>query len=158
MPFHQPQELQYLHHGATFVPLWSPILSSQPRKVTICGRHVMASVWDITIAEALLILYLAYYVMKWVWHCWNWGVMVFTYRDMGRMFHEHILHIFCNGWTDCKDAFHAALCLYCTEYEVYWLMGVPIINPWGVASHSFLYMQRYAQINYYVFKKVNKQL
>ena len=43
-----------LHHGATFVPLWSPILSSQPRKVTICGRHVMASVRDIQIAEALL--------------------------------------------------------------------------------------------------------
>ena len=64
MPFHQLQQLQYLHHGATFVPLWSPILSSQLqqlqclhhgatflplwssilssqlRKVTICGRHV----------------------------------------------------------------------------------------------------------------------
>jgi len=28
-------------------------------------------------------------------------------------FHEHILSIFCNGWTDSKDAFHAVLCLYC---------------------------------------------
>jgi len=86
VPFHQPQQLQSLHHGATFVPLWSPILTSQPHKVTICSRHVMASVWDIQIAEALLTLCLAYYVMKQVWHCWNRGIMAFTYRDMGRAF------------------------------------------------------------------------
>ena len=30
-----------LHQSATFVTLWSPILSSQPCKVTICGRHKM---------------------------------------------------------------------------------------------------------------------
>jgi len=86
VPFHQLQELQCLHDGATFVPLWSPILSSQPRKVTICGRHVMASVQDIQITEALLILLLAYYVMKWVWHSWNWGATAFTYQDMGARF------------------------------------------------------------------------
>ena len=113
VPFHLPQQLQCLHHGATFVPLWSPILSSQPRKVMICGRHVMASVRDIQIAEALLTLCLAYYVMKRVRHCWNWGIMAFTYRDMGRMFHEYILHIFRNDWMDCRDAFHAVLCFYC---------------------------------------------
>ena len=28
---HQPQQLQCLHHGATFVPLCSPIFSSQPQ-------------------------------------------------------------------------------------------------------------------------------
>ena len=28
VPFHQPQLLQCLHQGATFVPLWSPILFS----------------------------------------------------------------------------------------------------------------------------------
>ena len=32
------------------------ILSSQPRKVAICGRHVMASVRDIKTAEALALL------------------------------------------------------------------------------------------------------
>jgi len=36
---------------------------------------------------------------------------------------------------DCRDAFHAVLCLYCCitdkEYEAYWLMGFPIINLWG---------------------------
>ena len=76
VPFHQlqQQQLQCLHHGATFVPLWSLILSLQPRKVTICSRHVMASVRDIQIAEALLTLCLAYYVMKRVGHCWNWGI------------------------------------------------------------------------------------
>ena len=31
VPFHQPQQLQCLHHGATFVPLCASILSSQPR-------------------------------------------------------------------------------------------------------------------------------
>ena len=124
VPFHQPQLLQCLHQGATFVldllfnlaivgravlPYWStntqqstkqntsshtntqtiqhrklttitkktnyylypfdlPYFSSQPRKVMMCGRHVMASVRD-KIAEALLVLCLAYYVMKRVRHC-----------------------------------------------------------------------------------------
>jgi len=90
VPSHQ---LQCLHHGATFVPLCAPILSSQPRKVTICGGHVMASVCDIKIAEALLMLCLAYSVMKRVWHCWNWGVMAFRYQDMERRFHNHIFRI-----------------------------------------------------------------
>ena len=34
-------------------------------------------------------------------------------RDVGRAFHKYILRIFRNGWMDCRDAFHAALCLYC---------------------------------------------
>jgi len=160
VPFHQTQELQCLHHGATFVILGSPILSSQPFRVMIYGRHVMASVWDIKIAEALLILCLAYHVMKEVRHCWNWGVMAFTYWDIGHAFHEHIVRIFCNGWMDCRDAFHAVLCLYyCVTdrtYEVHWLIGVPIINPWG-AHQPFFLVQRYVQINY-VFKKVNNQV
>ena len=108
-------------------------------KVIICGRHVMASVKDIKIAEALLILRLAYYVMKWVRHCWNWGIMAFTYRDMGHTFHKYILRIFHNGWMDCRDAFHAIL-LYngqnIAEYEAYWLTGFPIINLWGVCFTS----------------------
>ena len=113
VPFHQLQLLQCLHQGATFVSLWSPILSSQLRKVTICNRRIMASVRDTKIAETLLVLCLAYYVMKRVRHCWNWGVMAFTYRDMWHAFHEYILCIFRNGWMDCRDAFHAADCLYC---------------------------------------------
>jgi len=94
-------------------PFDLPFVSSQPRKVTICGRHGMASVRDIKIDWALLMLCLAYYVMKGVQHCWNWDAMAFTYRDMGRAFHEYILCIFHNGWMDCRDAFHAVLCLYC---------------------------------------------
>jgi len=109
VPFHQSQKLQCMHHCATFVPLWSPILFSQPRKVTICVRHGMASARDIKINEAILYVY---YVMKWVWHYRNWDIMTFMYRDMGRTFHEYILRIFCNGWMDCRDAFQAALCLY----------------------------------------------
>ena len=57
--------------------------------------------------------------------------MAFTYRDMGPVFQEYILRILCNGWMDCRDAFRAVLSLYCAEYEVYWLMGFPIINIWG---------------------------
>jgi len=65
VPFHQLQELQCLHQGVTFVPLWSPNLSSQPCKVTICGRHEIASVRDIKIDEALLVLCLALATMLW---------------------------------------------------------------------------------------------
>ena len=115
VPFPQPQQLQclQLHHGATFVSLCAPILSSQLHKATICGRQSMASVQDIKMAEALLMLSLSYYVMKWVQHCWNWGVMAFRYQDMGHAFHEHILCIFHSGWINCRDAFHGVLCLYC---------------------------------------------
>ena len=120
-------------------PFDLPFLSSQPRKVTICGRHEIASVRDIKIAEALLVLCLAFYVTKWVCHCRNWDATAFTYQDMGRTFHEYILRIFRNGWMDCGDAFYAALCLYIllyngqniAEYEAYWLMDFPIINLWG---------------------------
>ena len=114
VPFHQLQLLQCLHQGA--VPLYPFDLlffSSQPRKVSICGRHEMASVRHIKINEALLVLCVAYFVMKRVCHCRNWDAMAFTYQDMGRVFHEYILRIFRNGWMDCRDAFHAALCLYC---------------------------------------------
>jgi len=65
--------------------------------------------------------------------------MAFTYRDMGHTFHEyilHILHILHNGWMDCRDTFHAALCLNIPEYEAYWLMGFPIINFWGARFMS----------------------
>ena len=83
VPFYQPQQLQSLHHGATFVPLWSPIPFSKLHKVMICSRHVMASVQDVKIAEALLILCLAYYALKRVRNCWNWGVMPFYVSRYG---------------------------------------------------------------------------
>jgi len=46
--------------------------------------------------------------------------MAFTYRDMGRTFHEHILRVFGNDWMDCSDAFHY-LCngQNIAEYETY---------------------------------------
>ena len=137
VPFHQPQLLQCLHQGATFD---LPFFSSQPRKVTICGGHKMASVRDIKIDEALLVLCLAYYVMQRVCHCRNWDSMAFTYQDMWRAFHEYILRIFRNGWMDCRDAFHLPI-LLCNgqniaEYEAYWLMGFPIINLWSMHFRS----------------------
>ena len=68
--------------------------------------------------------------------------MAFSYRDIERAFHEHTLHIFCIGWMDCRDAFRAVHCLYCcvtdktyvAEYEEYWLIGAPIINPPAILS------------------------
>jgi len=69
VPFQELQLLQCLHQGVTFcIPLISHF-SSQPREVMICGRHGMASVQDIKIDEALLMLCLAYYVMKQARHC-----------------------------------------------------------------------------------------
>ena len=113
VPFHQSQQLQCLDQGATFVPHWSLIHSSQLCKVTI---YIMASVQGIKIAEGLLTLCLAYYV-RMLWNkfniCWNWIIIAFTYQDMWHMFREHIFHIFCNGWMDCRDAFYVVFCLYC---------------------------------------------
>ena len=57
--------------------------------------------------------------------------MTFTYRDIGRTFHEYILRIFHNGWMDCKDAILPCNRQNIAEYEAYWLMGFPIINLWG---------------------------
>ena len=65
VPFHQPQELQCLHHGATYlcIPLY-PVLSSESHIGDDFGRRIMISVQDINIAEALLTLFLAYNVIK----------------------------------------------------------------------------------------------
>jgi len=110
VPFHQPQQLQCLNHGANSVPLCATNLHTKPLKMTICGRHIMASVQDIKIAEPLLILCLAYYVIKTVQNCWNWGVMAFTYPDMGCTFHEYILRVFRYGWMDYRKALHGVFC------------------------------------------------
>ena len=49
VPFCQPQQLQCSYHGFTKNYLCSPLCSfpfSFSMKVTICGTHVMASVWN----------------------------------------------------------------------------------------------------------------
>jgi len=53
--------------------------------------------------------------------------MAFMYRDMGRTFHEYILHICCNGWLDglqrCFSCCSLLILLYngqnIAEYEAY---------------------------------------
>ena len=100
--FHLPQQLQCLHHGTTLIP---PILSSQPHKVTICGRHIMGSVRDIKITEALLILcYEASLEIEALW---------LSCIDTWNVYFTSVLSIFCNGWMDCRNTFHTVLCLYC---------------------------------------------
>ena len=99
--------------------------------------------------------------MRRVRHCWNWGIMAFTYRDMGHAFHEHFLCIFRYGWMDCRDAFHAVFCLLIllcngqniAKYKPFWLIDVPIIYPCGLHQPSFLVA---ICQNYYVSKKLNK--
>ena len=111
VPFHQPKLLQCLHQGATFVPLWSPTLSSQPRKVMICGRHVMASVitdcWGTPHTMPCL---LCYETSSTLLKSRYYGFHISRY---GCVFHKLILRIFCNGWVDCRDTFYVVLCLYC---------------------------------------------
>ena len=49
--------------------------------------------------------------------------MAFTYRDMGCTFHEYNNYspYFGKGWMDCRDVFHAVLCLYCCVTDRTWL-------------------------------------
>jgi len=131
VPFHQLQQLQGLHYGATFEPLCAPNISDDLRLVPngFSMRHKYH--WDASNS---------YNVMKWVQHHWNQGIMVFTHCDKGRTLHKWIFHIFHNGWMDCRCAFHVVLCLYCcvtdrtyvAAHEAYWLMGFPKIKHWGV--------------------------
>ena len=109
-------------------PFDLPSLSSQLHKMTICGRHEMASVQDIKIDEAILVLCLAYYASSPLQKLRRYGFYVSRYGAC-----VILRSILCNGWMDCRDAFHAALCpiLLCNgqniaEYEAYWLMGFPI--------------------------------
>jgi len=106
-----------------------PYFSSQPRKMTICSRHIMASLRDIKIAEEFL---------KCAPHILICESHNASISAISNLFYEYILRIFRSGWMDCRDAFHAVLCLLLyngqniTEYEAYWFMGFPIINLWGV--------------------------
>jgi len=111
VPFHPPQLLQCLHQGATFVPLWSPILHNRVRWRFVVDTKWLQSAWDIKIDEALLVLCFAYYVFAiaeietlWLSRIEMWGAF----------FHYYILRIFRNGWMHYRDAFHAAVCLYCS--------------------------------------------
>ena len=85
-----------------------PLFSFVLRKVMICGRHEMASVRDIKINEALLVLCLAYYVEFNIAEIETlWLSRISTY---GHAFHKYILRIFRNG---CRDAYYAVICIYC---------------------------------------------
>ena len=44
--------------------------------------------------------------------------MAFTHQDMGGAFHECTLHILRNDQMNCRDAFHAVLCLYCCVTDI----------------------------------------
>ena len=65
-PFSPTAAATVLASGCYFC---TPLISTQPLKVKICDRHVMASVQDIKIAEALFVLCFAYFVMKQARQC-----------------------------------------------------------------------------------------
>jgi len=92
--FHQPQLLQCLHQNATLLPLWSPILSSQLCKVTICGRHVMASVRDHWGTSRAMPCLLCYERSSTLLKLRHYGFHVSRY---GIHVSWAFLRIFCNG-------------------------------------------------------------
>ena len=71
----------------------------------------MASVRDIKIAEALLILCIAYYVM--ISTLLRLRRYDFHYSRYGPRISQVYSLYFRNDWMDCRDAFHAVLCLNC---------------------------------------------
>ena len=72
--------------------------------------RIMVTVQDIKIAEALLVVFHTYNVMKRVRHCWN---RAFTYQDMECMFHQWSSLLLFNGWMDCTDTLSFALLCLC---------------------------------------------
>ena len=164
VPFDQPQLLQCLHQGATFVSIFMSRTEAISCLLQIFTLHSWEEKngrskgyrWDTSCAMPCLLCYV------WV----RIAEIEIAYRDMGRSFYEYILRIFRNGWIDCRDIFHAVLCL-CNnsskaEYEANWLISVLIINYWGIRQLFFPAKRYYTQIKqlklYYVFKKVNKQV
>ena len=147
VPFHQLQQLQCLHHGATFVPLCVHILSSPPRKVTICGRHLMASVRDIKDRRGtshtmpLLTMLWNEFDIAEIEALWLSCIKVWDARFTS------IFSIFSTMVDGLQRCFSwcCLLILLCNrqniaEYEAYWLMGVAIINPWSTCQPFFLGM------------------
>jgi len=102
VPFHQPQLLQCLHQGATFVPLLisHTFLHNHVRWRFAVATHEMATVWDIKIDEALLMLCLAYYVMKRVRHCRNETLWLSRIKIRGARFTSifSIFSVLMAGW------------------------------------------------------------
>ena len=113
VPFHQPQLLQCLHHGVTFVPLWSLILRSASAIFMSRIEAITCLLQIVTLhscEEKYMPSLLCYQTSSTLLKLWHYGFHVSRY---GHVFHKYILRIFRNGWMDCRDAFHAVLCLYC---------------------------------------------
>ena len=92
-------------------PFDLPYFSSQPRKVTICGRHEMASVQDIKDrwgTSCALPCLLCYETSLPLQKLRRYGFHVLRYC-MGHAFNEYILRSYRNRWMDCRDTFHACV-------------------------------------------------
>jgi len=80
--------------------------------------------------------------------------MAFMYRDMHGECVSRVLSPYFLKWLDgfqrCFSCCSLLTLLFngqnIAKCEAYWLMGVPIINPWGTHQTFFL-VQRYVQIN-----------
>ena len=145
MPFHQPQQLQCLHHGATFEPLCAPILSSQ----LFIGDD---DLWLAHNGFRVRHKYCcntshSYNVMEWVQHSWYlrcYGFHASKYGACASQVNLPYFPLWLDGLERCLSCC-SMLILLCNgqniaEYEVYWLMGVPIINHLRHAYHSLFWM------------------
>ena len=167
VPFHQPQLLQCLYQGATFD---LPYISSQPRsywgddlRYTRNGfstRH--KDCWGASCAMPCLLCYETSSPLLKL-RCTEIEALWLQDRDMGARFHEYILRIFRNGWMDCRDTFHAVLCLHCYVMSTTGLSrkhtGLSVIQKLILEAHisytlscKVVYTQ-IKQLNYYAFKK-----
>ena len=139
MPFHQ----------ATVLTSWCYLcipLISQPRKVTICGRHAMAHCGTSRAMPCLLCYETSSTLLEsrhCAFHVPRYGARVsrvyspyFPYCLYGLQRYFLCcfwLMLLCNGQNIAK-------------YEAHWLIGVPIINPRG-ARQPFFLAKQYAQIS-----------
>jgi len=130
VPFCQPQQLQRLHHGSTKAHLCPPFLSPLPLR----WRFVVRELWlqcetwvSAVLAEVLLTLFFAGIVTQSVQRAGNetkHSIHLaeqhthFYIHKWGMHFNDWACSNFCIGWIDCRDAFHAVLCLY--HYVMGW--------------------------------------
>jgi len=123
-------------------PFDLPYFSSQPRKVTICGRHVMASVrdkdcWGTSRAMPCLLFYETSLTLlklrHYDFHVSRYGTRV-----------SQVYSPYFPQWLDALQRRFSCCSLLIlldnrqniTDYEVYWLMGFPMINLWGACFTS----------------------
>ena len=129
-------------------PFYLPFFSSQLRMVTICGRHVMASVRDIKIAVSG-----TFHAMPCL-PCYEMSSTLLKLRRYSFHVSRYGVHVswvyslYFPYWLDGLQKCFSCCSLFIllcngqniAEYEAYWIISVPINNYFleACVSHSFL--------------------